>query len=161
MRPGDGPVLETGNGVANRFHHGSKSLLLDAPFLAALQVIVYAGAIMVLFLFVIMLVRPEALGELSHGSRLQAGFAWLLGTPDNVSWRIAPGDAPTRVTRRYWPGTLILETLFETATGSVALIDFMAVEKASVIRIVEGRGGSVRCGSSYASASNTAARCPG
>jgi NADH-quinone oxidoreductase subunit J len=35
-------------------------LLLSAQFLAVVQVIVYAGAIMVLFLFVIMLLRPEA-----------------------------------------------------------------------------------------------------
>src|SRR5437762_11515734 len=34
-------------------------VLLDAPFLAALQVIVYAGAIMVLFLFVIMLLNLQ------------------------------------------------------------------------------------------------------
>jgi len=34
-------------------------LLLNAQFLAVVQVIVYAGAIMVLFLFVIMLLRPE------------------------------------------------------------------------------------------------------
>ncbi|MBM3789327.1 MAG: NADH-quinone oxidoreductase subunit J [Acidobacteria bacterium] len=33
-------------------------LLLEAPFMAAVQVIVYAGAIMVLFLFVIMLLDP-------------------------------------------------------------------------------------------------------
>jgi NADH-quinone oxidoreductase subunit J len=33
-------------------------LLLEAPFIAAVQVIVYAGAIMVLFLFVIMLLDP-------------------------------------------------------------------------------------------------------
>ncbi len=32
-------------------------LLMDAPFIAAVQVIVYAGAIMVLFLFVIMLLN--------------------------------------------------------------------------------------------------------
>jgi NADH-quinone oxidoreductase subunit J len=32
--------------------------LLDAPFVAAVQVLVYAGAIMVLFLFVIMTVDP-------------------------------------------------------------------------------------------------------
>ncbi len=32
-------------------------LLLNAPFLAAIQIIVYAGAIMVLFLFVIMLLN--------------------------------------------------------------------------------------------------------
>jgi len=33
-------------------------LILDAPFIAAVQIIVYAGAIMVLFLFVIMLLDP-------------------------------------------------------------------------------------------------------
>src|ERR1700737_1194892 len=32
MRSGDGPVLETGDGVANRFHHGSKSFQLNTPF---------------------------------------------------------------------------------------------------------------------------------
>src|SRR5439155_19531934 len=38
-------------------------VLLDAPFLAALQVIVYAGAIMVLFLFVIMLLNLQKMRE--------------------------------------------------------------------------------------------------
>ena len=72
-----------------------------------------------------------------------ACFAALLGSPENGRWRIAPAGIVDRVTRRYWPGTLILETLFETATGSVALIDFMAVEKDSLVRIVEGRSGTV------------------
>jgi GH15 family glucan-1,4-alpha-glucosidase len=72
-----------------------------------------------------------------------ACFAALLGSPENGRWRIAPAEAPVKVTRRYRPGTLILETLFETASGSAALIDFMAVEKNSIVRIVEGRGGSV------------------
>jgi NADH-quinone oxidoreductase subunit J len=35
-------------------------LLLNAQFIAVVQVIVYAGAIMVLFLFVIMLLKPES-----------------------------------------------------------------------------------------------------
>lgn len=35
-------------------------LLMEAPFIAAIQAIVYAGAIMVLFLFVIMLLDPQA-----------------------------------------------------------------------------------------------------
>jgi len=34
--------------------------LLGAPFLAALEVIIYAGAIMVLFLFVVMILRVES-----------------------------------------------------------------------------------------------------
>jgi NADH-quinone oxidoreductase subunit J len=33
--------------------------LLDAPFIAAVQILIYAGAIMVLFLFVIMMIRLE------------------------------------------------------------------------------------------------------
>ena len=72
-----------------------------------------------------------------------ACFAALLGTPANGRWLIAPADPTATVTRRYWPGTLILETLFQTGSGSGALIDFMAVEGGSVVRIVEGRGGSV------------------
>jgi len=59
---------------------------LDAPFLAAVQVIVYTGAIMVLFLFVLMLVgvdRDESLMETIRGHRLTAllvalGFAGVL-----------------------------------------------------------------------------------
>jgi NADH-quinone oxidoreductase subunit J len=38
-------------------------LMLDAPFLAMIQIAVYAGAIMVLFLFVIMLLGAEKLGS--------------------------------------------------------------------------------------------------
>jgi len=72
-----------------------------------------------------------------------ACFAALLGSPENGRWRIMPVETPTKVTRRYRPGTLILETLFETRTGSVVLIDFMAAQRASVVRIVEGRNGSV------------------
>jgi NADH-quinone oxidoreductase subunit J len=51
-------------------------LLLGAEFVAAVQVIVYAGAIMVLFVFVIMLLNA---GEEEHtnGSRI----ALLLGVP--------------------------------------------------------------------------------
>lgn len=40
-------------------------LLLQAPFIAMVQVTVYAGAIMVLFLFVIMLLGAERLGSSS------------------------------------------------------------------------------------------------
>ncbi len=37
--------------------------LFGAPFLAALEVIIYAGAIMVLFLFVVMMIRVESSEE--------------------------------------------------------------------------------------------------
>ena len=61
----------------------------EAPFLGAVQVIVYAGAIMVLFLFVVMLVGvdySESLTETLRGQRLTAvllavGFGGLLLLP--------------------------------------------------------------------------------
>ncbi|MFL5288230.1 MAG: glycoside hydrolase family 15 protein, partial [Rhodopila sp.] len=72
-----------------------------------------------------------------------ACFAAILGTPANGHWRIAPADKRAGVSRRYWPGTMILETVFSAASGEVALIDFMTVEGQSLVRIVEGRRGSV------------------
>ncbi len=49
-------------------------LMLDAPFLAMVQVTVYTGAIMVLFLFVIMLLGAEATSDTS-GTMRWLGFA--------------------------------------------------------------------------------------
>ncbi len=43
--------------------------LLGAPFLAALEVIIYAGAIMVLFLFIIMMIRFEKVSEMQLPKR--------------------------------------------------------------------------------------------
>ena len=45
--------------VATMFSLAGIFLLLQAPFIAAIQVLVYAGAVMVLFLFVIMLLNLE------------------------------------------------------------------------------------------------------
>lgn len=46
-------------------------LLLDAPFIALTQVTVYAGAIMVLFLFVIMLLGAEQTGRINAARWVQ------------------------------------------------------------------------------------------
>ncbi len=54
-------------------------LLLGAEFVAAVQVIVYAGAIMVLFVFVIMLLNAGA-EERTQGSRV----AIILGVPGMI-----------------------------------------------------------------------------
>ena len=54
-------------------------LLLQAQFLAALQVIVYAGAIMVLFVFVVMLLNLRAEEAVRSGSGPQRATALLLG----------------------------------------------------------------------------------
>jgi GH15 family glucan-1,4-alpha-glucosidase len=74
-----------------------------------------------------------------------ACFAALLGTSRNGRWRIAPKDAEVTVTRRYLGETLVLETLFETAEGAVAVIDFMPCcpPHHAILRRIEGRSGRV------------------
>ncbi len=73
-----------------------------------------------------------------------ACFAALLGTSDNGRWAIAPTVAPRGVKRRYRPGTLILETEFQTETGSATIVDFMPpADGADLVRIVIGQSGSV------------------
>jgi NADH-quinone oxidoreductase subunit J len=52
-------------------------LLLGAEFVAAVQVIVYAGAVMVLFVFTIMLLNAGVEERTPHGSRV----AMMLGVP--------------------------------------------------------------------------------
>ena len=74
-----------------------------------------------------------------------ACFAALLGNSKNGRWRIAPAQAKSRITRRYRPATLILETTFTTADGEVTVIDFMPLrEQAShLVRLVVGTRGTV------------------
>ena len=74
-----------------------------------------------------------------------ACFAALLGTPEHGRWLIAPQNENARVTRRYRPNTLILESRFETEQGAVTLIDFMPPRGVGshVVRIVVGEHGSV------------------
>ncbi|MBI4789083.1 MAG: NADH-quinone oxidoreductase subunit J [Chloroflexi bacterium] len=50
-------------------------VLLNAPFIAAAQVMIYAGAILILFLFVIMLLSPET----EHGVGALKAQRWLAG----------------------------------------------------------------------------------
>jgi GH15 family glucan-1,4-alpha-glucosidase len=74
-----------------------------------------------------------------------ACFAALLGKPEHGRWLIAPEMGAPRVTRRYRPNTLILETRFETDEGAATLIDFMPPRKehSQLIRIVRGESGKV------------------
>src|ERR1700730_18311384 len=73
-----------------------------------------------------------------------ACFAAPLGTAENGRWLIAPKHQWLDVHRRYRPGTLVLETEFQTATGSAAVIDFMPpADGAHLVRIVVGRSGRV------------------
>ena len=68
-----------------------------------------------------------------------ACFAALLGTPEHGPWQITPAAPAVRARRRYRPGTLVLETDYDTETGTVTLIDGMLIagDAPAVVRIVE------------------------
>jgi GH15 family glucan-1,4-alpha-glucosidase len=74
-----------------------------------------------------------------------ACFAALLGHAEHGRWLLGPTDATAKATRCYQDDTLVLETVFETESGSFALIDFMPVNQpaTALVRIVEGRRGKV------------------
>ena len=68
---------------------------LDAPFTAVTQIIVYAGAIMVLFLFVVMLLNqhreddPGVVPAALRGVGLKAGVALSLLLAFEIAWALS------------------------------------------------------------------------
>jgi NADH-quinone oxidoreductase subunit J len=94
-------------------------ILLDAPLVAVIQIIVYAGAIMVVFLFVVMLLagprRPLREPAASRGSQaarvLGAALALLL--VGELTWALARAGAPgSRRVLTAWSTQQIGQTLF-------------------------------------------------
>lgn len=65
--------------VVNMISIAGIYLLLQAQFLALIQILVYAGAIMVLFLFVIMLLNVDEEQSLLDKFRIKYMLAFLLG----------------------------------------------------------------------------------
>src|SRR5271167_2283326 len=74
-----------------------------------------------------------------------ACFAALLGEPKHGRWLIAPAADDVRVSRRYCGDTLVLETVFRTASGAVSLVDFMSRRDGAsdLVRLVRGLQGEV------------------
>jgi len=116
-------------------------LLLGAQFIAAAQIIVYAGAIMVLFLFVIMLLnagterktRGSLLARILGGPLMIA----LLGLLSFVIWRVFPHTTGVRFgtytggtvqnlgmaifTRYLWPFEITSVLVLIAIVGAVVL----------------------------------------
>ena len=74
-------------------------VLLDAPFVAVIQIIVYAGAIMVLFLFVVMLLNApheetaydERVHPLLRPGPMRFGAILALGLVAELVWALTKG----------------------------------------------------------------------
>lgn len=120
-------------------------LLLNAQFLAAAQILIYAGAVMVLFLFVITLLGVEAYPFLGRHLRYQALFSvifgaalligviffvdqspnWLTGTHGNFNAQLSHGNVQAfgvqLFTRFFFPFELTAPLLIVAMIGAVAL----------------------------------------
>jgi NADH-quinone oxidoreductase subunit J len=105
--------------VVTMFQLSAIYVMLDAQFLAVLQVLVYAGAIMVLFLFVIMLLNLGRGGphdfKSATGIGLGALLAALLLLQLTTLRHLAPPAAITLP-----PGTLAADQAQQGMIGSVA-----------------------------------------
>ncbi|NLC58947.1 MAG: NADH-quinone oxidoreductase subunit J [Armatimonadetes bacterium] len=105
-------------------------LTLGAPFLAAVQIIVYTGAIMILFLFVVMLVNPEREGEPAvPASHRRAGLTLaavlLVVMVGAITTRSGLGAIPTEpggVTLRQVGTALLTEWMLPFELTSVLLL---------------------------------------
>ena len=80
--------------VVTLFALAAMYVLLDAQFIAALQVLVYAGAIMVLFLFVIMLLNLGRPGPSDIKGPVGVGVAALLAGTLLLELRVLGQAAP-------------------------------------------------------------------
>jgi NADH-quinone oxidoreductase subunit J len=134
--------------ILNQFTLAVFFVLLGAHFLAAVQVIVYAGAIMVLFLFVIMFLgvdRREALVETIRGQRwlalglgllLAAGIVLAIGLSGGLSG--VPGPAPGGDNVRAVARILFTHYVFPFEVTSILLI--VAAVAAMVLARRKARG---------------------
>lgn len=117
-------------------------VLLEAHFLAAIQVMVYAGAIMVLFLFVIMLLNlgRDYRNDVVQGGWLMAGFALTGGMAGLLVYRFG-WSAPSAFYEQFdGPATIDAAVRESGAVGAFAeplLTDYVvAFELTGILLLV-------------------------
>jgi NADH-quinone oxidoreductase subunit J len=96
------PVKSLLSAVVSFFMIAAEFVLLSAPFLGVIQVIVYAGAILVLFLFVTMLLNLDKEPATADRRPVQkilavggiAAFGWLLLAAVGASGGAVPSGRP-------------------------------------------------------------------
>lgn len=105
--------------VVTLFALAAMFVLLDAQFLAALQVLVYAGAIMVLFLFVIMLLNLGRPGPTDIKGPIGLALAAVLAVLLLVELRVL-GQAPPPDAIQLPAGTVAEMQVRQGMVGAVA-----------------------------------------
>lgn len=74
-----------------------------------------------------------------------ACLAALLGTEEHGRWRLGAAEPGARLSRAYRDGSVIIDTLIETASGRARVTDFMPIGSvnSTIIRVAEGLAGTV------------------
>lgn len=93
------PVYSVLSLLAAMFCMAGLFVMLGAPFIAALQILLYAGAVLVLFLFVVMLLNlgPDPFPQTRSGLRFALGLAAALCIYAQVSVILRRTHIPTPV----------------------------------------------------------------
>jgi NADH-quinone oxidoreductase subunit J len=100
------PIASALSLVVCFFFLAADYVLLDAHFVAVIQILVYAGAIMVLFIFVIMLLNlrddaPTPLLEISRRGLVGMAVAGVLGTGLIAALEALPVTAAAKIPEGY------------------------------------------------------------
>jgi NADH-quinone oxidoreductase subunit J len=136
------PVYSTMSLVVTLFSVAVLFVLLGAPFLGVLQILIYAGAIVVLFLFVIMLLniqREEAAGAGGQTAQRWAallGAAVFCGMVGVLVWRSRVGATLAPLTEQFVSLRAFASELFSTYLlpfEIVGLLLLVAVTAATVL----------------------------
>ncbi|HYG61263.1 MAG TPA: NADH-quinone oxidoreductase subunit J [Thermoanaerobaculia bacterium] len=134
------PVYSTMSLVVTLFSVAVLFVMLGAPFLGVIQVLVYAGAIVVLFLFVIMLLNIQA-EEMPQGGQMAQRIASILGAVvfagmlGLVFWRTMQPNSPPLTEELVSLRNLSRELFFEylLAFEMIGLLLLVAVIGATVV----------------------------
>ncbi|MDP2314553.1 MAG: NADH-quinone oxidoreductase subunit J [Pseudomonadota bacterium] len=114
------PIASALSLVVCFFFLAADYVLLDAHFVAVIQILVYAGAIMVLFIFVIMLLNlrhdaPVPILELSRRGLVGMLIAGVLGTGLITALEALPVSAPAALPDGYGKVASVGTSIFSGA----------------------------------------------
>jgi NADH-quinone oxidoreductase subunit J len=99
-------------------------VLLSAPFIAVAQVMIYAGAILILFVFVIMLLSP-GIDQGAGALKAQRGLAALFGAALVIELAVVLAAAVLPPTRGEFTPERIAEVGNVQAVGALLFTDFL------------------------------------
>lgn len=144
------PVNSAMNMILSFIGLAALFVLLESYFLAILQVLVYAGAIVVLFLFIIMLIDPEkspkagwltSLAAVAALALMVTGLLTLLYSGESGTFAVAGETAPAALSQTFGVELFTRYLLPFQVTGFMLLIAMVGVIVISRKNPAEEKGG--------------------